>query len=79
MQVIIVLVLTGNGHKEGFCPKVLVFDRKVRKNASHHFVLCFAFQAGIGSPENPGHVLIALEPEAASIYCRKLKRNQVHY
>ena len=35
------------------------------------------FQAGIGSHDNPTHVLIALEPEAASIYCRKLKRNQI--
>ena len=33
--------------------------------------------AGIGSPDKPAHVLIALEPEVASINCRKLKMNQV--
>lgn len=35
------------------------------------------FQAGIGSPENPERVVIALEPEAASVYCRKLKVHQL--
>ena len=34
-------------------------------------------QAGIGGPRTPGQLLIALEPEAASIYCRKLKVNQL--
>uniref|UniRef100_K7F9Z6 Heat shock protein family A (Hsp70) member 12B n=1 Tax=Pelodiscus sinensis TaxID=13735 RepID=K7F9Z6_PELSI len=29
------------------------------------------------SPENPEQLLIALEPEAASIYCRKLRLNQL--
>lgn len=31
----------------------------------------------MGDPDNPDQVLIALEPEAASIYCRKLKMNQL--
>lgn len=36
-----------------------------------------AYAAGIGSPKIPDQVLIALEPEAASIYCRKLRLNQL--
>ena len=36
-----------------------------------------AYNAGIGSRETPGQVMIALEPEAASVYCRKLKMNQL--
>nr|XP_042711611.1 heat shock 70 kDa protein 12B [Chrysemys picta bellii] len=34
-------------------------------------------QAGLVSPANPEQLLIALEPEAASIYCRKLRLNQL--
>lgn len=34
-------------------------------------------QAGLASPNAPGQLLIALEPEAASIYCRKLKQREV--
>lgn len=34
-------------------------------------------QAGLISPECPEQLLIALEPEAASIYCRKLRLHQV--
>ena len=36
-----------------------------------------AYQAGIGCRETPDQVLIALEPEAASVYCRKLKLSQL--
>ena len=36
-----------------------------------------AYQAGIGNRDNPEQVLIALEPEAASVYCRKLKMSQL--
>nr|XP_040581373.1 heat shock 70 kDa protein 12A-like [Lepeophtheirus salmonis] len=36
-----------------------------------------AYEAGIASPENPEGVFIALEPEAASIHCRKLRMNQL--
>ena len=32
-----------------------------------------AYEAGIGSPLLPEQVLISLEPEAASIFCRQLK------
>ena len=34
-------------------------------------------QAGIASALYPDQVLIALEPEAASIFCRKLRLNQL--
>ena len=34
------------------------------------------FQAGLASPENAEQLIIALEPEAASIYCRKLRLHQ---
>ncbi|CAF1689929.1 unnamed protein product [Adineta ricciae] len=35
-----------------------------------------AYQAGIASREFPEQLLIALEPEAASIYIRKLRMHQ---
>lgn len=31
----------------------------------------------MASPENPEQLIIALEPEAASIYCRKLRLHQM--
>ncbi|XP_045147347.1 heat shock 70 kDa protein 12A [Echinops telfairi] len=34
-------------------------------------------QAGLASPENSDQLIIALEPEAASIYCRKLRLHQM--
>ena len=34
-------------------------------------------QAGIASPDCPDRLLIALEPEAASIYIRRLRRSQL--
>ena len=34
-------------------------------------------QAGIASPDYPDQLLIALEPEAASIYCRRLRLHQL--
>lgn len=37
----------------------------------------FTFQAGLISPEFPEQLVIALEPEVASIYCRKLKMHQL--
>ena len=36
-----------------------------------------AYQAGIASPRQPDQLVIALEPEAASVYCRKLKMTQL--
>lgn len=32
--------------------------------------LCFS-KAGVGSPENPDQLMIALEPEAAAIFCQE--------
>ena len=31
----------------------------------------FIAQAGVGSPENPEQLIIALEPEAAAIFCQE--------
>nr|XP_039251226.1 heat shock 70 kDa protein 12A-like [Styela clava] len=36
-----------------------------------------AYQAGLASEDNPSQLVIALEPEAASIYCRKLRNTQL--
>ncbi|XP_076061934.1 uncharacterized protein LOC143037499 isoform X2 [Oratosquilla oratoria] len=36
-----------------------------------------AYQAGLGSVERPDQLLIALEPEAAAIYCRRLRQHQL--
>lgn len=38
-----------------------------------HFSFLCLIQAGLASPSNPEQVLIALEPEAASVYCRRRK------
>ena len=37
------------------------------------FLSSFLSQAGLACSEFPEQLLIALEPEAASIYCRKLR------
>lgn len=34
-------------------------------------------KAGIACPEYPDQLLIALEPEAASIYCRRMRLHQL--
>ena len=36
-------------------------------------LLSFFPQAGLASPDDPDQLLIALEPEAASFYCRTLQ------
>lgn len=36
-------------------------------------MISFVFQAGLTAQDAPDRLLIALEPEAASIYCRKLR------
>jgi len=46
-------------------------------NASLPICLSSFLQAGLVSPDCPEQLLIALEPEAASIYCRKLRLHQV--
>ena len=37
------------------------------------FIFSIFSKAGLASPSNPEQVLIALEPEAASVYCRDRK------
>lgn len=39
--------------------------------------LCEYLQAGLASPSHPDQLVIALEPEAASIYCRRLRMSQL--
>lgn len=36
-----------------------------------------AYEAGLGSDRLPQQILIALEPEAASLFCRQLKVNAI--
>lgn len=36
-----------------------------------------AYEAGLGSDKIPQQILISLEPEAASLFCRQLKRHQL--
>ena len=52
-------------------------DKVVRYNwrlvVSHFKIISLLSQAGLASSSNPEQVLIALEPEAASVYCRERK------
>ncbi|KAA0200149.1 hypothetical protein HAZT_HAZT005498 [Hyalella azteca] len=41
------------------------------------FMRTAAYMAGLADPNSPEQLLIALEPEAAAIYCRKLRRHQL--
>ncbi|XP_044285491.1 heat shock 70 kDa protein 12B isoform X2 [Varanus komodoensis] len=47
------------------------------KQPAKQFMREAAYRAGLVPSENPEQLLIALEPEAASIYCRKLRLNQL--
>ncbi|XP_066428964.1 heat shock 70 kDa protein 12B isoform X1 [Eleutherodactylus coqui] len=47
------------------------------KQPAKQFMREAAYLAGLVSPEYPEQLLIALEPEAASIYCRKLRLHQL--
>lgn len=40
---------------------------------THLHLFDFFYQAGIGSPNNPEQLLIALEPEAAAVLCMERK------
>ena len=40
--------------------------------------LHFASKAGVGSPENPEQLVIALEPEAAAIFCQEKKMSDFY-
>ena len=39
--------------------------------------VCVCLQGGMFTKENPSQLLIVLEPEAASIYCRRLRMHQL--
>lgn len=45
--------------------------------SAKQFMRQAAYEAGIASPSHPQRLLIALEPEAASIHCRSLRVNQL--
>ncbi|XP_069704029.1 heat shock 70 kDa protein 12A-like isoform X2 [Periplaneta americana] len=47
------------------------------KQPAKQFMREAAYQAGLCEPDRPEGLLIALEPEAASICCRKLRLNQL--
>ncbi|XP_015460124.1 heat shock 70 kDa protein 12A isoform X3 [Astyanax mexicanus] len=47
------------------------------KMPAKQFMREAAYKAGLASRENPEQLIIALEPEAASIYCRKLRLHQM--
>lgn len=45
--------------------------------STSHYEPDLTLQAGLVSRDNPDQLIIALEPEAASIYCRKLRLHQM--
>ncbi|GFR72037.1 heat shock 70 kDa protein 12A [Elysia marginata] len=47
------------------------------KPPAKQFMRQAAYEAGLASPSFPEQLLIALEPEAASIYCRRLRMHQL--
>ncbi|XP_068807720.1 heat shock 70 kDa protein 12A isoform X1 [Struthio camelus] len=47
------------------------------KQPAKQFMRQAAYKAEMATPENPEQLIIALEPEAASIYCRKLRLHQM--
>nr|DBA14760.1 TPA: hypothetical protein GDO54_004052 [Pyxicephalus adspersus] len=47
------------------------------KQPAKQFMRQAAYKAGLASPDTPEQLIIALEPEAASIYCRKLRLHQM--
>ncbi|XP_019411536.1 PREDICTED: heat shock 70 kDa protein 12A isoform X2 [Crocodylus porosus] len=47
------------------------------KQPAKQFMRQAAYKAAMASPDNPEQLIIALEPEAASIYCRKLRLHQM--
>lgn len=47
------------------------------RQPAKQFMRAAAYKAGIASPDSPDQLIIALEPEAASIYCRKLRMHQL--
>ena len=51
----------------------VIYNQSIKTFAIRHFLV----KAGIASRESPGQLVIALEPEVASVYCRRLKLNQL--
>ena len=47
------------------------------KSSAKQFMRLAAYQAGLASEKRSSQLIIALEPEAASLYCRRLKLNQL--
>uniref|UniRef100_A0AAR2JBH8 Heat shock protein 12A n=1 Tax=Pygocentrus nattereri TaxID=42514 RepID=A0AAR2JBH8_PYGNA len=47
------------------------------KMPAKQFMREAAYKAGLATRDNPDQLIIALEPEAASIYCRKLRLHQM--
>ncbi|XP_060735329.1 heat shock 70 kDa protein 12A isoform X5 [Tachysurus vachellii] len=47
------------------------------KMPAKQFMREAAYKAGLASRDNPEQLIISLEPEAASIYCRKLRLHQM--
>lgn len=47
------------------------------RQPAKQFMRTASYEAGIASPETADQLLIALEPEAASIYCRQLRLHQL--
>lgn len=47
------------------------------RQPAKQFMRAAAYEAGIATPEYPDQLLIALEPEAASIYCRRMRMHQL--
>ncbi|XP_052436921.1 heat shock 70 kDa protein 12A isoform X3 [Carassius gibelio] len=47
------------------------------KMPAKQFMREASYKAGLASRDNPDQLIIALEPEAASIYCRKLRLHQM--
>uniref|UniRef100_A0A3B3QHL1 Heat shock protein 12B n=1 Tax=Paramormyrops kingsleyae TaxID=1676925 RepID=A0A3B3QHL1_9TELE len=62
---------------EGTAVRWVITVPAVWRQPAKQFMREAAYLAGLVSPENPEQLLIALEPEAASIYCRKLRLHQV--
>lgn len=47
------------------------------RQKAKQFMRMASYQAGLASPDDPNRLLISPEPEAAAIYCRKLKIDQL--
>lgn len=59
------------------CVKYVITVPAIWKSPAKQFMRLSAYQAGLASEKRPNQLIIALEPEAASLYCRRLKLNQL--